>query len=236
MHTQELVTASGQIFPRMEYNNQPVVSLKMIAAEYPSKKAWAPTNLFTRAKSTFIEGKDYFLLTAKGEHSSPFACIKGGYHIFAFSRTGYEKLCVLLKSQPTSAFGEYFGVSSTMNHIPEPAVPDLPTSAIKEPKALTKVNRNANLPDLAMGVLTTLKYNELRIRAVLKDDEIWFVGKDIAIALGYSNPSEAVRLYCLNRVIEDIPTDTGQHEVAIIPERDLFYPDSRRKPLPLSAA
>ena len=31
-----------------------------------------------------------------------------------------------------------------------------------------------------------------KVRTVVINDEPWFVGKDIAVALGYSNPSNAV--------------------------------------------
>ena len=31
-----------------------------------------------------------------------------------------------------------------------------------------------------------------KIRTIEKDGEPWFIGKDIAIALGYSNPADAV--------------------------------------------
>ena len=31
-----------------------------------------------------------------------------------------------------------------------------------------------------------------QVRTIVKNDEVWFVGKDIAVALGYSNASKAV--------------------------------------------
>lgn len=31
-----------------------------------------------------------------------------------------------------------------------------------------------------------------KVRAVMIDDEPWFIGKDVAIALGYSNPRDAL--------------------------------------------
>lgn len=34
-----------------------------------------------------------------------------------------------------------------------------------------------------------------KVRTVVIDDAIWFVGKDVAEALGYSNPSKAVMVH-----------------------------------------
>ncbi|WP_288795483.1 phage antirepressor [uncultured Megamonas sp.] len=44
-----------------------------------------------------------------------------------------------------------------------------------------------------MNELTIFKNEQFgEIRTIVKNDEIWFVGKDVATALGYSNPSNAV--------------------------------------------
>lgn len=31
------------------------------------------------------------------------------------------------------------------------------------------------------------------VRMIMIDDEPWFVGKDVALALGYTNPQKAIR-------------------------------------------
>lgn len=44
--------------------------------------------------------------------------------------------------------------------------------------------------------LTPFAFDGLTIRAVMIDGEPWFVGKDVALPLGYSNPQKAVRDHC----------------------------------------
>ena len=38
------------------------------------------------------------------------------------------------------------------------------------------------------------------VRTVMVGSEPWFVGKDVAAALGYKNPQEAVRTHILMRI------------------------------------
>jgi len=61
------------------------------------------------------------------------------------------------------------------------------------------------------------------IRAVEIDGEAWFVGKDIAEALGYTNPSKAMSDHCKG-VTKRYPlkTDGGLQEMRLINEPDLF--------------
>lgn len=60
------------------------------------------------------------------------------------------------------------------------------------------------------------------VRTLLRDGEIWFVGKDVAEVLGYTDTDQAVRKHC--KAVDSYPVETtGQvRNVNIIPERDLY--------------
>lgn len=62
------------------------------------------------------------------------------------------------------------------------------------------------------------------VRAILRDGEPWFVAKDVAAALGYSNTADAVGKHC-KRVsdiaIHDV-SSKQRRNVKIIPESDLY--------------
>ena len=44
-----------------------------------------------------------------------------------------------------------------------------------------------------MNELQNFNFNNLPVRTVLIDDEPWFVGKDVAIAIGYKNFRDALK-------------------------------------------
>lgn len=46
-----------------------------------------------------------------------------------------------------------------------------------------------------MSNVELFKFEGQEVRTVLKDDEVWFVGKDVATVLGYSNPRDAIRTH-----------------------------------------
>lgn len=52
--------------------------------------------------------------------------------------------------------------------------------------------------------------------------EPWFVAKDVAEILGYSNPHDAVRRFCKGVSETRTPSAGGMQTVKIIPERDLY--------------
>ena len=60
-----------------------------------------------------------------------------------------------------------------------------------------------------------------QIRTVEVEGKIYFVGKDVAGALGYSNPRDAVGRHCKGVVKHDSFKEGGQ-EVALIPEGDMY--------------
>ena len=60
-----------------------------------------------------------------------------------------------------------------------------------------------------------------QIRTVEIEGKIYFVGKDVANALGYSNPRDAIARHCKGVVKHDSFKEGGQ-EVALIPEGDMY--------------
>lgn len=73
------------------------------------------------------------------------------------------------------------------------------------------------------------------VRAIMHNDESWFVAKDIAVSLGYSNPRKAVRDHCKHaRVVGGgnesfLPREEGVNDsftldpqTILIPEPDLY--------------
>lgn len=62
------------------------------------------------------------------------------------------------------------------------------------------------------------------IRTLLIEDEVWFVGKDVAEALGYSNPQKAIRTHVDNedKGVNEMDTPGGKQEITIINESGLY--------------
>lgn len=63
-----------------------------------------------------------------------------------------------------------------------------------------------------------------KIRTVTIDNEPWFVGKDVAEALGYTNPQKAVRDHVQedDRGMNKMDTPSGRQTLAIINESGLY--------------
>ena len=61
-------------------------------------------------------------------------------------------------------------------------------------------------------------------RTVTMDNEPWFVGKDVATALGYSNPQKAVRDHISeeDRGVNEMDTPSGRQNLAVINESGLY--------------
>lgn len=63
-----------------------------------------------------------------------------------------------------------------------------------------------------------------KIRTVTIDSEPWFVGKDVAVALGYENPQKAVRTHVdsEDKGMTEMDTPGGKQNLAIINESGLY--------------
>ena len=74
-----------------------------------------------------------------------------------------------------------------------------------------------------MQELQIFKNDEFgQVRTVEVEGKIYFVGIDIAKALGYSNPSKAVIQHCKGVTKLGIPSKGGKQETNCIPEGDLY--------------
>lgn len=60
------------------------------------------------------------------------------------------------------------------------------------------------------------------IRTVEIDGKPYFVGSDIAKALGYAIPHKAVQTHCKGVLKWNIPTSSGNQDVLVIPEGDIY--------------
>lgn len=63
-----------------------------------------------------------------------------------------------------------------------------------------------------------------QVRTVMIDGEPWFVGKDVAVALGYEKPTDTVRKHVdeEDRGISKMETPSGTQETTIINESGLY--------------
>ena len=60
------------------------------------------------------------------------------------------------------------------------------------------------------------------VRVIMKDGNPYFVGKDVAVCLGYIRPRDAIGRHCKGAVKQGILTNGGIQEMLIIPESDLY--------------
>lgn len=72
--------------------------------------------------------------------------------------------------------------------------------------------------------IVAFKYNEQQVRTIEKNGEPWFVGKDVADILGYSDTAQAVRKHIDNedKGVVEMTTPGGRQPVTIINESGLY--------------
>jgi len=74
-----------------------------------------------------------------------------------------------------------------------------------------------------MDNLTNIfNYNGNNVRTIIKDNKIWFCGKDIASILGYVIPSKAINTHCKGVSKMEIPTNGGKQKMLFISEGDIY--------------
>jgi len=61
-----------------------------------------------------------------------------------------------------------------------------------------------------------------QVRAVMIDDEPYFVGKDVAEILGYKRTADAISTHCKGSVKYRVLTNGGEQNIKCIPEGDLY--------------
>ena len=60
------------------------------------------------------------------------------------------------------------------------------------------------------------------VRIVNLDETVLFCASDVALALGYSNPRDAIYRHCKGVVKHDTPTKSGIQSISFIPEGDVY--------------
>jgi len=77
-----------------------------------------------------------------------------------------------------------------------------------------------------MSNIIPFKFNASNIRVIESDSDIdidpMFVAKDIAILLGYSNTNKAINDHCKGVTKRYLPTASGEQQISVIPERDVY--------------
>ncbi|ADJ61104.1 phage repressor protein/antirepressor Ant [Lactococcus cremoris] len=75
-----------------------------------------------------------------------------------------------------------------------------------------------------MNELQNFNFNNLPVRTVLINDEPWFVGKDVAIAIGYKNFRDALKSHVKDKYKREsrITTPSGVQSVTVISEPGLY--------------
>lgn len=74
-----------------------------------------------------------------------------------------------------------------------------------------------------MNELQIFKNEEFgTVRTVDVDGQTYFVASDVASALGYSRPADAVTDHCKGSVKRRVLTNGGEQEVKVIPEGDVY--------------
>lgn len=76
---------------------------------------------------------------------------------------------------------------------------------------------------MASSEISTFAFDTQAVRLVTVEGEPWFVGKDVALVLGYVNPADAISKHCKG-VVKRYPLQTagGTQEVRVISEPDML--------------
>lgn len=61
-----------------------------------------------------------------------------------------------------------------------------------------------------------------QVRTIEENGKVLFVAIDIARALGYRNPNDAISRHCRGYVKHAVPTNSGIQEMNVIPEGDIY--------------
>ena len=76
------------------------------------------------------------------------------------------------------------------------------------------------------GLMLFEKESFGKVRAIMRDGEPWFVANDVAVALGYVDPKQAVRDHCkyaeLLKGVLSTPLTDSPRGIFVIPEADVY--------------
>lgn len=73
-----------------------------------------------------------------------------------------------------------------------------------------------------MSELMGFNFGNSPVRVIEQDGEPWFVAKDVASALGYSDTDQAIRQHCKGAKTYPVEVTGQVRHVRILPERDLY--------------
>jgi prophage antirepressor-like protein len=74
-----------------------------------------------------------------------------------------------------------------------------------------------------MTQLIPFEFDQHQVRVVEADDgETMFIAADVAAALGYANPRDAIKRHCRGVVKRDTPTASGVQSFSVIREPDVY--------------
>jgi len=74
-----------------------------------------------------------------------------------------------------------------------------------------------------MTALIPFAFDSHAVRTLIIDDQPWFVGKDVALALGYARPNNALQQHCKGALKQGtLQTSGGMQELRLISEPDVF--------------
>jgi len=73
-----------------------------------------------------------------------------------------------------------------------------------------------------MSNIVPFDFEGAAVRVMDQDGDPWFVAKDVATLLGYSDTAKAIRTHCKVVAEMSTPTAGGQQTLKIIPERDVY--------------
>lgn len=73
-----------------------------------------------------------------------------------------------------------------------------------------------------MSNVQPFDFNGMSVRVVEVGGVVWFVARDVAKALGYAKPQNAISAHCKNIESRTIPTKRGDQCVNVIPRQDVI--------------
>lgn len=73
-----------------------------------------------------------------------------------------------------------------------------------------------------LKIFTNKEFGE--VRTVIQDGDPWFAGRDVAVALGYTNPQKAIRDHVddEDRGVNEMDTPSGKQNLLVINESGLY--------------
>ena len=68
------------------------------------------------------------------------------------------------------------------------------------------------------------------IRTIEEGGKVMFCGSDVAKALGFKRPADAITTHCKGSVIRRLPTNGGEQAMKFIPEGDIYRLAAKSEP------